>query len=277
MRKQSCSASWHPHEPPGGGGCPQQPRVASPCPVVGAQHPSCAAGIPTSPLPPQDRCRWRPCRKELLSLIVPSSAGSDNGSFLPHASGRAVGLAARGRSHGAAAWCGAAPQLQPARCPAGISSTHPGSPVGGDSRVPRRNGVLPAWEGAFATAWGDIPVCSPQKSRPPPAGLWLRPHNPVPTLAHRLICWLIPQAINTALPQRALQPPCWPLAHPPLSPKREGGEPCSLLGARDAAGGQLLCQGLGQTVLCVGSPPAHGAGCPSQALGAGFWGFRAPP
>lgn len=229
---------------------------------------------PGSRLPPFPRrtgADWRPCRKELLSLIVPSSAGSDNGSFLPHASGRAVGLAARGRSHGAAAWCGAAPQLQPAWCPTGISSTHPGGPVGGDSRVPHCNGVPPAWEGAFATAWGDIPVCLPQKSRPPPAGLWLRPHNPVPTLAHRLICWLIPQAINTALPQRALQPPCWPLA-----PKLEGGEPCSLLGARDAAGGQLLCQGLGQTVLCVGSPPAHGAGCPSPGIRGWILGFQSP-
>lgn len=44
-------------------------------------------------------------RKELLLFIVPSSAGSDNNSFLPHVSGLAVRPMGQGCSHSATAQC----------------------------------------------------------------------------------------------------------------------------------------------------------------------------
>lgn len=206
-------------------------------------------GSQTSPLPPRrSGAGRRPRRKELLSLIVPSSAGSDNSSFLPHASGRAVGLAARGCSHGDTAWCGAAPQLQPARCPIlGVPwVVTPASPTTAGCCQPGK-GLLPLPRVTSRCA-------RPRSHSPPPAGLRLSPRNPVPTPAHRLICWLIPQAINTALPRRALQPPCWPPAHPPLSPKREGGRALLPAGGEGCCWGAAAVPGAGTDSAVCGVP-----------------------
>lgn len=81
--------------------------------TVRAQASSCPARAPRPLCPisagrvPAGCPRERGGRKELLSLIVPGSAGSDNSSFLPHASGPAVGPTGQGCSHGTTAWCGA--------------------------------------------------------------------------------------------------------------------------------------------------------------------------
>lgn len=75
--------------------------------LCGHRHPSCPAGALHSVSCPSrlpGHPRERGGRKELLPLIVPSSAGSDNNSFLHHASGPAVGPMGWGCSH-AAAWC----------------------------------------------------------------------------------------------------------------------------------------------------------------------------
>lgn len=79
--------------------------------TVWAQAPSCPAGASLSPHPVPiggvlaGQLRERVDRKELLSFIVPSPAGSDSNSFLPPVSGLAVGPMAQGCSHRAAAQC----------------------------------------------------------------------------------------------------------------------------------------------------------------------------
>lgn len=90
--------------------------------TVRAQASSCPARAPRPLCPvsagrvPAGCSRERGGRKELLSLIVPGSAGSDNSSFLPHASGPAVGPMGQGCSHGTTAWCGAGTAGGPVLC-----------------------------------------------------------------------------------------------------------------------------------------------------------------
>lgn len=79
--------------------------------AVWAQASSCPAGASLSPHPVPTggvlpgQLRERGDRKDLLLFIVPSSAGSDNNSFLPHVSGLAVGPMGQGCSHRATAHC----------------------------------------------------------------------------------------------------------------------------------------------------------------------------
>lgn len=76
-----------------------------------AQASSCPAGASLSPHPvlTGGALPGQPGeggdRKDLLSFIVPSSAGSDNNSFLPHVSSLTVGLVGQGCSHRATAQC----------------------------------------------------------------------------------------------------------------------------------------------------------------------------
>ena len=69
---------------------------------------------------------------------------------------------------------------------------------------------------------------------PPLPGLQLSPCNPLPTPTHQLISWLIPEAINTALPQRAPRPRGHPVGQG-LVPLAWG--PLSLLRAKDVTWG----------------------------------------
>lgn len=77
--------------------------------AVWAQASSFPAGASLSPHPVPTggvlpgQLREKGDRKELLLFIVPSSAGSDNNSFLPYVSGLAVGPMAQGCSHRATA------------------------------------------------------------------------------------------------------------------------------------------------------------------------------
>lgn len=79
--------------------------------AVWAQASSCPAGASLSPHPvlTGGALPGQPGeggdRKDLLSFIVPSSAGSDNNSFLPHVSSLTVGLVGQGCSHRATAQC----------------------------------------------------------------------------------------------------------------------------------------------------------------------------
>lgn len=79
--------------------------------TVWAQASYCPAGASLSPHPVltggmlPGQLRERGDRKELLSFLVPSSAGSDNNSFLLHVSGLTVGPMAQGCSHKVTAQC----------------------------------------------------------------------------------------------------------------------------------------------------------------------------
>lgn len=184
--------------------------------------------VPTGRVP-SGQLRERGDRKELLSFIVPSSAGSDN-SFLPHVSSLAVGPMGQGCSHRAAAqccegmavwdwnWGGSDPWAmlaaeglwghgwelfcgEPAQFSPLLRQLQSGSnalcpPDARDAvcllsclqLVP----VIPGW------AEGMVKSCPPL--------LQLSLCNPLLIPTHQLISWLIPQAINTALPQRAPRP-----------------------------------------------------------------------
>lgn len=203
--------------------------------TVWAQASSCPAGASLYPRPvptgrmPSGQLRERGDRKELLSFIVPSSAGSDN-SFLPHVSSLAMGPMGQGCSHRAAAqcsegmtvwdwnWGGSDPWAmlaaeglwghgwelfcgEPAQFSPLLRQLQSGSnalcpPDARDAvcllsclqLVP----VIPGW------AEGMVKSCPPL--------LQLSLCNPLLIPTHQLISWLIPQAINTALPQRAPRP-----------------------------------------------------------------------
>lgn len=96
----------------GGGGCLQWLCGITWQVPVWEQASSCPAGASLSPHPVPTggalpgQLREGGDRKELLSFIVLSSTGSDNNSFLPHASGLAVGPVGQGCSHRATDQCG---------------------------------------------------------------------------------------------------------------------------------------------------------------------------
>lgn len=90
----------------------------------------------------------------------------------------------------------------------------------------------------------------------PPSSLGLRlsPCNPFPSLPHQLISWLIPQAINTAPPQRALGPAATPGCPWLPIPIARRGNPCTLLGC--------CCISHGCTGSCPMDTAVHGVGKP---------------
>lgn len=271
LRRKSCLGNMA--EPiAGSGGCPQhclawQVTVraqASFLPSWGSASPvSCPRRLAGHP-------RERGGRKEVLPLIVPSSAGSDNSSFLPHASGPAVGPMGWGCSQ-APAWCRESREVWDWH--GGVPDPWMVLPAGGHwghgcelfHGEPAQFGPLLwlLWAGSsllpnaldtvclfscprlvpVIPGWSERTV----KSCPPALpGLQLSPRNPIPTPTHHLIPWLIPQAINTALAQRAVRP----CGHPTgqvLVPQACGQEPLSLLDTSDVTCGDS-CYGVSGTL-----------------------------
>lgn len=87
-------------------GCVASPCLAGRCVGTSIFLPSWSLTFPSSCLHRRGaaaQLREKGDRKELLLFIVPSSAGSDNNSFLPYVSGLAVGPMGQGCSHRATA------------------------------------------------------------------------------------------------------------------------------------------------------------------------------
>lgn len=134
--------------------------------------------------------------------------------------GDMVGGCFMGRSSSLAHYCGYCGLV--ALCPT-VPWTLCACPLAPSLSPPSRDGQRGWWSPA-------LPILP---------GLQLSLRNPLPVPTHQLIPWLIPQSINTALPQRALRP----CGHPTgqvLDPRHMGKSPCPSWGQVMSFWGQLL-------------------------------------